>query len=74
MGLAKALATAIIMMIPAFVGAAMCWAILPSWFVVLCWLAFIVWLYKQIIAGKLIPDLKLFIAGIKIQLCEQKKE
>ena len=74
MDLAKALATAIVMMIPAFVGAAICWAILPSWFIVLCWLAFMVWLYKKIIADKLIPDLRRFIAGIKAQLRKQEKE
>ena len=74
MGIIKAIATAIVMMVPAFVGAAMCWAIVPSWFTVLCWLAFMAWLYKKIIAGELRSDSRRFISRIKAPLCKQKKE
>jgi len=74
MGLAKATAIAIVMMIPTLVGAAMCWTILPSWFSVLCWLAFMIWLYKKVIAGELIPDLRRFISRIKIQRHNKKME
>ena len=68
MDLTRAIATAIVMMVPAFVGAAAFWVLLPSWFTVICWLAFMAWLYKKIITGELIPDLRRLISGIKARL------
>ena len=74
MDIIRIISIAIVMMVPILVGAAICWEVLPSWFTILCWIAFMVWLYKKIITGTLIPDLKCFISKIKMQLHNQISE
>ena len=74
MDITKAIAIIIVMIVPAFVGAAICWAVLPSWFTVLCWLAFMIWLSKKIIAGELVADFRYLMSGIKNRFRNKEKE